>query len=255
MLQPVPSSPRSSCERRTAANSAGVAARDLPARVQAKQVREVAVLRLGLLELLAPFQQLALAADRVGPQLRARVERAACGTARRSPAPRPRRRCSRTGRGSSARSIVAPAEIAPGWPAVPELVLGRRRRRGDEVALAVVDEPVEAELGGAAQHRIGACRAARRRRRRTGSAPTGAAPATARPSASRPHRVAVAPVADHARVPPDVGVVVRGPAARAVHRRRRPRAGHRELADEGEQRLVQLGEVGRSPPASSSSGC
>ena len=99
---------------------------------------------------------------------------------------------------SSARSIVAPAEIVPRLAAVPELVLGRRRRRGDEVALAVVHEPVETELGGAAQHRIrlvaqpGEVAAVQvvlvevLRQPRSGHRPR------------RPDRVAVAEVADHA---------------------------------------------------------
>ena len=217
---------------------------DVPARVEAVEVREVAVVRLDLLELLAPFEQLPLAADRVRPQLRPRVEQLFAEW-RVDP--------QSLGRIGGAREQIAHERQIHGragrdrarLAAEPELVLGRRRRRGDEVALAVVHEPVEAELGGAAQHRIrlvaqpGEVAAVQvvlvevLRQPRPGHRPRG------------PHRVAVAPVADHAGVPPDVGVVVRRPAARAVHRRRGPRAGDRQITDEREERLVQLGEVGR----------
>ena len=216
----------------------------MAARVQAPEVREVPVVRLDFLELVAPFEELSLAADRVRTQP---------GRASRSCVAEGGIDAQGLGRIRDVREQVAhqrqihrrAGRDRPALAADLELVLGRRRRRGDEVALAVVDEPVEAELGGAAQHRIrrvaqpGEVAAEQvvlvevLRQPRPGHRPRG------------PHRVAVAPVADHARVPPEVGVVVRRPAARAVHRRRGARAVHRQLTDERQQRLVQLGEVGR----------
>ena len=59
------------------------ARRDVPARMQAEQVREVPMLRLGILELLEPLQQLPLAADAIGRQPRERRLRAAPETRRR----------------------------------------------------------------------------------------------------------------------------------------------------------------------------
>ena len=76
-LQPVcppPAASRRSSEMRAAfARSGRAARRDLPARIQAVQMRHVAVPGLGFREVLRPLEQLAVLAGAIGPQPSVRV--------------------------------------------------------------------------------------------------------------------------------------------------------------------------------------
>ena len=119
-------------------------------------------------------------------------------------------------------------------------VLGRQRRRGDQpVVRWLFDEGIEEELRRAFQQRVDAFQilaiagvlvAIPERQRQPRAA-------------GRPH--AVLRSVDRSRGAPQIGVVMRHPAAGAVHLARRPRAGHRQVRHQCRQRIHRLGEVGR----------
>ncbi len=119
-------------------------------------------------------------------------------------------------------------------------VLGRQRRRGDEpVVRRLLDERVEEELRRAFQQRVDALQIAAiagvliaipERQRQPGAA-------------RRPH--AILRSVDRSGGAPQIGVVMRHPAAGAVHLARRPRTGHRQIRHHRRQRVHRLGQVGR----------
>ena len=144
------------------------------------------------------------------------------------------------------RQVHGTAGVDGGLPAIgqPERVLGRRRRRRREVAIAIGHQQVERELRGALHQRV-------RRLPEPGRIATEGVvlPEVLRqPRAAhrprRPDRVAFAEAADRRGLPPQVRVVMRRPAAGAVvdARGRRTRGG--EFADHLQQRLVTFGQVG-----------
>ena len=120
-------------------------------------------------------------------------------------------------------------------------VLGRERRRGDEpVVRRLLDQRVEEELRRALQQRVDAL-ADRRDRRCTRSDPRARSVSQAPPVGHMPH---CGPSIGAGRAP-QIGVVVRHPAAGAVHLARRARAGHRQVRHHGRQRVHRLGQVRR----------
>ena len=124
-----------------------------------------------------------------------------------------------------------------------ELVLGRGRGRRHQMALAVVDQEVEAELGGALHQGVG-----RVSKERLVPAELVVLPEVlAEPGAGHrpegPGGIALAEVAHGRGLAPDVGVVVRDPAAAAVVDPRRLASVDGEAPDQVEERLVALGEV------------
>ena len=119
-------------------------------------------------------------------------------------------------------------------------VLGRQRRRGDEpVVRRLLDERVEEELRRALQQRVDALQ--------IGAI---AGVLVAIPERQREPRAAGRPHAplrsvDRCGGAPQIGVVMRHPAAGAVHLARRARAGHRQVRHHRRQRVHRLGQVGR----------
>ena len=108
---------------------------------------------------------------------------------------------------------------------------------------AVLDQPVEAELRGPLHDRPGAL--AQKRPVPAERVVLPEVRAEPRPAHRpvRPLRVAAAEVPDRGGLCPEVGVVVRHPAARSIVDLRRAPAVRRQRLDEGEERLVGLRQV------------
>ena len=148
---------------------------------------------------------------------------------------------------SSRRRAMSDVVDAETWAVVPSWV---RNSFSGEIEGAVArppfpsgDEPVERELGGAAQERpAGVAQPGSVARERVVLPQVHRVPGRAHRPVG-PLRVALAPVPDRGGLPPQVGVVVRHPAPRPVVDPRGLAAVSRELGDHPQHRLVALGEV------------
>ena len=228
---------------------------DAAARVEADEVGQVAVVRLRLVEVLAPLLELAAAADPVRGEPGERTLHLAAQL--RVPADDLRGLDGVREELAQDRHVGGRRRGNLGLDAVrgAELVLRREGRRGGEATLAVGDEPVERELGSAPEERPG----------EVAEPPLVARERVVLPQVHRvpgrahrpvgPLRVALAPVADRRRLPPEVGVVVGDPSARAVVDAR-GLAGRCARARRSSAASARGTRRGSSPPpASSSSRC
>ena len=208
--------------------------RDLVARIEAPEVRDVAVAVLGIIPVLPPLLQLAVLADPHRRQATAHhVERVReCGVT-----PQDRRRARRV-REKVGHELVVHRHARKDVGSHPgRVVLRRVGRRHHEVAGArILDEEVHEELRSALHQRIDL------RQVFLVSVIEIAVPEVlAEPGTAARPEAAVGEV-QRARDAPQVGIVVQHPAAAAVLARR-DGAALREVADQRQQRLVQLRQV------------
>ncbi len=109
---------------------------------------------------------------------------------------------------------------------------------------AILDQPIQAELGRAPHDRPGEVAQPRHIAAERVVLPQVVAEPRARQREVGPLRLSAAVVAHRRRLAPEVGVVVRAPAAAAVVDAGRFRAVHAQILDEVEERGVALGQVG-----------
>lgn len=215
--------------------------RDLATRIDPKEVRGVAVMDVLLHEVFKPLLELATRAD---------LERTEF----------------RLGGFNSNNERGIGAEDFAGFDAVREeipedrhvhggghadaaaLTIGcnetdfRRAGRGsDEVALAIIDEPIKAKLGGTFHDRPGTLAQKFPIAGESIVFPQMLTEPRADHRPFRPHRIAAAEVPDGSRLAPDVGIVMRHPAVRTVVDRRSLAAVDRKFFNLGEKRLMTFG--------------
>ena len=113
------------------------------------------VVRLGLVEVLAPFLELATRPDlRTAEAGRARPPLARAARRRHRGSSRPRWQFVNRSRMSAMSIVVDDADLGRASVGRAEHVLRRDRGRGGEPALAVRDQPVQGELGRALHQRV-----------------------------------------------------------------------------------------------------